>query len=83
MTTRERVHQLVDSLPEDDLETIERYLDRLHETATDPVQRAFLHAAVLPPEALSHADQVAIEEAMEERDEVSHDEARRLLLNDR
>jgi hypothetical protein len=82
MSTRERVHHLVDKLPEDDLEVIERYLDRLQDVAMDPAQRAFLRAATLTPENLSPEDEAAIDDALGEDEELSHDEVRRMLLLD-
>jgi len=82
MSTRERVHHLVDNLPDDDLEAIERYLVRLQDVAMDPVQRAFLRAATLTPENLSAEDEAAIDDALGEDEELSHDDVRRMLLLD-
>lgn len=80
MTTRERVHQLVDDLSEQDLESVERYLDRLQEVSDDPVQRAFLQAAILPPEKLSPEEAAAVDAALADDEELSHDDVRRLLI---
>lgn len=83
METRDRVHQLIDHFSEDDLLVVERFLDRLQETAEDPVQHAFLKAATLEPEVLSVHDIAALDEISDEDEYVSHEDVRRMLLSDR
>ena len=82
MASRELVHQYVDSISDDDLDAIMRYIERLKETANDPFQRALLKAATLTPEYLSPEDDDAITEAMDDNEELSHEEVRRILLAD-
>lgn len=63
MATREHVYRLVDELPDDDLEAVEHFLERLNAASDDPFERALLRAAVLEPEALSPEDEEALAEA--------------------
>ncbi len=44
MTTKDRLHRLVDELPDDEARAAERYLLYLRDTARDPVLRALLEA---------------------------------------
>lgn len=64
MQTRERLHRLVDELPESELHAAERYLDFLR-TAGDPLLRA-LAAAPVDDEPLTPDDEAAIAEARAE-----------------
>ncbi len=59
--TRDRIHQLVDSLSERELAAVERFLAQL-QNGDDPVLRA-LAAAPEDDEPLTSEDQVAIQEA--------------------
>lgn len=79
MTIKERVHHLVEALPEDDLQAVERYLDRLQAASGDPVQRALLRASLLEPEELSPEDEAAIDEALKDDGDISHAKALHLL----
>ena len=66
MTTKERVHRLVDTLPEEELETAERVLEGLAALAlSDPVARA-LALAPDDDEPVTEEEAAAIEEG--ERD---------------
>lgn len=82
MTVKERLHALIDDLPESELAAAERYLTYLRLLAQEPVLRALLTAPV-DDEPLTEDDRAALREA---RDEVaagrvmSHEEARRRLL---
>ncbi len=76
--TKERLHALVEDLPESAWPTAERLLTEL----SDPVLQS-LHAAPRDDESESAEESVAVQEAYEavERGEViSHAEARRRLL---
>ena len=64
MTIKERVHQLVDELPERDLHTAKRFLEYLR-NCSDPVLRAFLEAP-LDDEPLTPEEAAAIREGHEE-----------------
>ena len=63
MATREHVYELVDELPEDDLEAVEHFLERLSAASNDPFERALLRAALREPETLSPEDEEALAEA--------------------
>jgi hypothetical protein len=78
MTVKERLHHLVDALPESEAPTATRILEALVATA-DPVLRAHLLA---PADDESTAGDDADGGLTEARAEfsVSHDEARRRLL---
>lgn len=79
MTTKERVHHLIEALPDDDLQAVEHYLGQLQAAAGDPVLRALLRASILEPEELSPDDEDAIDEALNDDSDISHAEALRLL----
>jgi hypothetical protein len=64
MTVKERLHHLVDVLPERELETAARVLEALHATA-DPVGWA-LDNAPLDDEPYTQEEQAAVEEAYED-----------------
>jgi hypothetical protein len=79
MTVKERLHQLVDALPESEAHAAERYLNYLRETANEtPLMRA-LRNAPEDDEPYTEAEQAAVAEARAEPD-VAHAEARRRLL---
>lgn len=82
MASRDLIHQYVDSISDEDLAAIARYIERLQETANDPVERALLRAATLTPEHLTAEDVDAIDEAMDATETLPHDEVRNLLLAD-
>jgi len=63
MATREHIHRLVETLPDDDLDTVERFFERLSATTDDPFARAHLRAPMLEPKTLSIEDEIAIAEA--------------------
>ena len=66
MTTKEQIHQLVDDLPERELETVKRVLEGLSAlTLSNPVVEALANAPV-DDEAVSDEEAQAIEEG--ERD---------------
>jgi predicted transcriptional regulator len=84
VTASKQVHQLIDRLPTEDLEAIAYFLERL-EAEQDPVERAFLRAALLEPEELSPEDEESIREA--EADVaagrlISHEDIRREFLDE-
>ena len=79
MTTKERVHHLVETLPDDDLQAVERYLDQLQAASGDPARRALLRASVSAPEELSPEDEAAIDDALNDDSDISHPEALWLL----
>jgi hypothetical protein len=78
--TRERIHRIVDRLPDDELPEIERFLAE-REAATDP----FLHAlAMAPPddEPLTPEEEAAIQEgwdALKRGEVVSDADLRRAI----
>lgn len=81
MTERERLHLLIEKLPERDVHTALRFLEYLESTGSDPVLSA-LDKAPVDDEPLSAEDVQALEEAEEDRRQgrvVSHEEARRRL----
>lgn len=83
MTPRERLHTLVDDLPESEVRTATRFVEYLHQEASDPVAQA-LRDAPLDDEPLTEDDLAAIEEAKRDFREgrtLSHEEARRQLLS--
>ena len=84
MTEKERLHTLVDDLPERELYAALRFVEYLRQEASDPVAQA-LQAAPFDDEPLTAADLADLE--VGERDwqqghVVSHDEARRELLRE-
>ena len=64
MVVREKLHRLVDELPDDELRAAERYLEYLRDTAGDRVLRA-LQNAPIDDEPLTEQDLEAISEADE------------------
>lgn len=84
MTDRERLHALVDDLPEDEVRTTLRFVEHLQNPEDDPVLRA-LAEAPLDDEPLTEEDFAALREA--EEDEVHgrlipHEEIRRRVLGE-
>ncbi len=64
MTTREKLHSLVDALPEGELLPAERFLEYLRDRVEDPVLKAFMEAPI-DDEPLTEEDLKAIAEAEE------------------
>jgi hypothetical protein len=64
MTTKASLHQLIDTLPDTELEAAERYLLFLREMA-DPVRRALL-TALWDDEPETEEERNAVQEAREE-----------------
>ena len=62
MATKDRLHRLVDDLPEPEVPAAERYLQYLQLVASDPVFSTFLNAPE-DDEPLTAADLAAIDEA--------------------
>jgi hypothetical protein len=80
MLPRERVHQLIEDLPESELPAVEQFIKQRRDAA-DPFLRAVANAPE-DDEPLSPEDEAAIEEGLDaiERGEViSQDELRRTL----
>lgn len=81
MTRKERLHRLVEELPESELGAAERYLEYLRLAATDPVLHAFLTAPE-DDEPESDEERAAVAEAVEDMKEgrvLSLDEVKREL----
>jgi hypothetical protein len=77
---KERLHQLVDRVPDGEVHTAERFLEYLA-SSDDPVMRALMNAPEMD-EPLSDADREALEEgrrALEAGDVVSHQELRKAI----
>jgi hypothetical protein len=84
MTDKERLHALVDDLPEPEAQAALRFLEYLRQEAADPVARA-LREVPMDDEPLTAEDLAALEEAEGDWQEgrvVSHDEARLQLLRE-
>lgn len=82
MTERERLHELIEDLPEGEVHAALRFVEYLRHSDDDPVLRALEEA---PPddEPLSEDDVAALEEAWEDVRQgrlVSHEELRRQVL---
>jgi hypothetical protein len=78
MVTRERVHQLIEELPDSELPVIERFLE---ERRADPVLRTLAEAPE-DDEPLTPEDAAAIAEgveALKRGETISQDELRRSL----
>ena len=81
VTTRERLHQLVDQLPKEELRAAERYLEYLRDTQRS--LPSFLAAAPIDDEPETAEEAVAVAEAWQDVSAgrvVSHEEAQRRLL---
>lgn len=84
MTEKERLHSLVDDLPEPEVHAALRFVEYLRQEASDPVTRALLEAP-LEDEPLTAEDLAELEAGEHDRREghvISHDDARRALLRD-
>ena len=82
MTVKERLHALVEDLPEGEAEAAVKLLESLRQDAPDPVARA-LRDAPFDDEPLTPEDLAALEEAERDRQEgrvVPDDEARQRFL---
>lgn len=62
MHTRDRIHELVEKLPEDTLSAVEQFLERRNSTGGSPVRRA-LACAPVEVEPLTPEDIAALDEA--------------------
>ncbi len=80
MTTKDRLHQLVDELPEGDVaDAAERLLEELRDHGDDPLARKLLSAPI-DDEAESDEERRLVEEARQDLAAghvVSHEEIRR------
>lgn len=84
MSDKERLHALVDELPEPEVHTALRFVEYLRHEASDPVARA-LQEAPIDDEPVTAEDLAALEDAERDWQEgrtVSHDEARVQLLRE-
>lgn len=84
MTDKERLHSLVEDLPEPEVRAALRFVEYLRWEAADPVTRA-LQNAPYDDESVTEEDLAELEAADREQREgqlVSHDEARRTLLQE-
>lgn len=84
MTDRERLHVIVEDLPESEVQAALRLLENLSHDENDPVLKALQDA---PPddEPLTEEDAAALEEAWEDVRQgrlVSHEEVRRQVLGE-
>ena len=82
MTVKERLHALVEDLPEGEAEAAVRFLESLRQDTPDPVARS-LRDAPIDDEPLTAEDLVALEEAERDRQEgrvVPDAEARQRFL---
>ncbi len=84
MTEKERLHSLVEDLPEPEVHTALRFVEYLRREASDPVSRAFREAPFEdePVTAEDLAELAAAEHDLREGRVVSHDDARRALLGE-
>ena len=83
MRERERLHALIDTLPEDELQAALRFLERLGTEDVTPLWS--LRDAPADDEPLTEDDEAALAEAEQDLTEgriVTHAEARRRLLGD-
>jgi predicted transcriptional regulator len=84
MTDRERLHDLVEDLPESEVHAALRFIEYLRRSENDPVLAA-LRDARPDDEPLTEEDVAALEEAYEDLAQgrvVAHEEARRRLLGE-
>ena len=84
MTDKERLHSLVEDLPEPEVHAALRFVEYLRREASDPVARALQEAPFddEPVTAEDLAELEAAERDLREGRVVSHDEARRELLRE-
>lgn len=84
--TKEHLHELIEELPDSEIEEAARYLKRLRELANDPVYQAFMNAPYDDDEPLTPEDEAAIAEGEAEwrrGETLSWEEVKRNLFNDR
>jgi predicted transcriptional regulator len=84
MTDKERLHSLVEELPEPEVHAALRFLEYLRRETSDPVARA-LQEAPYDDEPLTAEDLAELDAAERDHQEgrlVSHDEARRELFGE-
>ena len=84
VVTKQDLHQLIEEIPEEELQAAAKYLTRLRDLANDPVYQAFMNAP-LDDEPVTPEERRLIDEAKAEvaRGEVvSWEEADRLLFDD-
>lgn len=84
LARKERLHTLVEDLPESEVHAALRFIEYLRQEASDPVARA-LREAPFADEPLTAEDLAELEAAEHDRQKgrvVSHDEARRELLRE-
>jgi hypothetical protein len=82
LTTREKLHELIDALPEQELSAVERYLESLESARrTSDLERALAHAPVDDePETPEESDAVRKgREEMANGDAVPWEEVKRRL----
>ena len=65
MTTKERLHQLVDQLSENEMTAAERILQAFHDNSLDSLSRALLEAEE-DDEPLTEEDEAAIADGIEQ-----------------
>jgi predicted transcriptional regulator len=63
--TKEHLHELIEELPDSEIEEAARYLKRLRELADDPVYQAFMDAPY-DDESLTPEEEAAIAEGEED-----------------
>ena len=81
MVSRQALHELVDELPDDELQPAQRFLEFLQRRLDDPFRR-FLDSAPFDDEPVTEDDLTAIREGREEKargEVVPHQEVQRLL----
>jgi hypothetical protein len=84
MTERERLHALVDNLPEPEVHAALRFVEYLRETEEDPVLKA-LREAPFDDEPLTDEDLAALREAQEDELHgrlIPHEEIRRRVCGE-
>ena len=83
MTTKEKVHRVIDELPESELHTALRFLEYLRDVRGDPLLRALMEAPE-DDEPLTPEEAQGVDEAWQEYlrgEAVSAEEAKRELLS--
>ncbi|MDY7091672.1 MAG: hypothetical protein SX243_01735 [Acidobacteriota bacterium] len=82
MTDKERLHSLVENLPDSEVHAALRFVEYLQREASDPVSKALQEAPYddEPLTAEDLAELKAAERDLQEGRVVSHDKARRDLL---
>jgi predicted transcriptional regulator len=83
--TKQRLHRLVDELPESELHAAERFLQFLGNEAEDPLLTA-LRGTPIDDEPVSAEEEALVQHARDQMaagEYVTHEEARRRLLGKR